>query len=124
MPVRTRVLLMRERCHGCAAGNPIRPTGRGMFRRCEAMPIEGHCLRPSAASRTLLCFAALASSACSALDARPLVDIDVIDRDTGEWLPGGACPRQRLIPATRAIAIRVRLTNTTGERLVVLSVDG
>ncbi|MFO1473649.1 MAG: hypothetical protein U1F20_03595 [Lysobacterales bacterium] len=74
---------------------------------------------------TLLVLAALASSACSPLDARPLVDIDVIDRDTGQWLPEAHARGSDWIPGDSGHRYSVRLTNTSGERvLVVLSVDG
>ena len=74
---------------------------------------------------TLLVLAALASSACSPLDARPLVDIDVIDRDTGQWLPEAHARGSDWIPGDPGHRYSVRLTNTSGERvLVVLSVDG
>ena len=74
---------------------------------------------------TLLVLAALATSACSSLDARPLVDIDVIDRDTGQWLPEVHARGSDWIPGDPGHRYAVRLTNTSGERvLVVLSVDG
>ncbi len=77
--------------------------------------------RPTA----LLLSALLATSACSSLSAQPLVDIDVIDRDSGEWLPEYRHRGQEWIPGTPGHRYSVRLTNTTGERvLVVLSVDG
>jgi hypothetical protein len=77
--------------------------------------------RPTA----LLLSALLATSACSSLSAQPLVDIDVIDRDTGEWLPEYRHRGQHWIPGDPGHRYSVRLTNTTGERvLVVLSVDG
>ena len=74
---------------------------------------------------TLLVLAALASRACSPLDARPLVDIDVIDRDTGQWLPEAHARGSDWLPGDSGHRYSVRLTNTSGERvLVVLSVDG
>lgn len=74
---------------------------------------------------TLLVLAALATSACNPLDARPLVDVDVIDRDTGQWLPEVHARGQDWIPGDPGHRYSVRLTNTTSERvLVVLSVDG
>jgi hypothetical protein len=77
--------------------------------------------RPTA----LLLSALLATSACTSLSAQPLVDIDVIDRDTGEWLPEYRHRGQQWIPGTPGHRYSVRLTNTTSERvLVVLSVDG
>lgn len=74
---------------------------------------------------TMLVLAALATSACGPLDARPLVDIDVIDRDTGQWLPATHARGQDWIPGDPGHRYSIRLTNTSGERvLVVLSVDG
>jgi len=74
---------------------------------------------------TILVLAALATSACNPLGARPLVDIDVIDRDTGQWLPEVRARGQDWIPGDPGHRYSVRLTNTSGERvLVVLSVDG
>ncbi len=78
-------------------------------------------LRPTA----LLLSALVAATACTPLSAQPLVDVDVIDRDTGEWLPEYRHRGRDLIPGTPGNRYSVRLTNTTGERvLVVLSVDG
>jgi len=77
--------------------------------------------------RTLaLIAAALATSAaCAPIAARPLVDIDVVDRDTGEWLPEYRHRGQTWIPGTPGHRYSLRLTNNTGERLlVVVSVDG
>jgi hypothetical protein len=74
---------------------------------------------------TLLAIAALATGACNPLDARPLVDITVIDRDTGQWLPATHARGSDWIPGDPGHRYSVRLANTTGERvLVVLSVDG
>ena len=78
-------------------------------------------LRPTA----LLFSALVAATACAPLSAQPLVDVDVIDRDTGEWLPEYRHRGRDWIPGTPGNRYSVRLTNTTGERvLVVLSVDG
>ena len=82
--------------------------------------------------RTLaLIAAALATSAACApayagpSSARPLVDIDVVDRDTGEWLPEYRHRGQTWIPGTPGHRYSLRLINNTGERLlVVVSVDG
>ncbi|TXH73225.1 MAG: hypothetical protein E6Q88_05490 [Lysobacteraceae bacterium] len=74
---------------------------------------------------TLLLSALIAATACSPLSAQPLVDIDVIDRDTGEWLPEYRHRGRDWIPGSPGHRYSVRMTNTTGERvLVVLSVDG
>jgi hypothetical protein len=88
----------------------------------EGMPTE-----EIAMSRflTTLAFAALATSACSSLDARPLVGIDVIDRDTGQWLPEAHARGSDWIPGDPGHRYAVRLSNNSPERvLVVLSVDG
>lgn len=69
--------------------------------------------------------AALASAACVPLQARPLVEMAVVDRDTGQWLDPVRHAGQRWIAGTPGHRYSVRLTNTTGRRvLVVLSVDG
>ena len=75
---------------------------------------------------TVLLLAALASvSACAPLSAQPLVDVDIVDRDTGEWLPEYRHRGRDWVPGVPGHRYSVRLTNTTGERvLVVLSVDG
>ena len=74
----------------------------------------------------LLLSAALATgAACTPADARPLVDISVIDRDAGQWLPEYRARGDHWIAGVPGHRYSVRLTNTTGERvLVVLSVDG
>ena len=78
-------------------------------------------------SRTALITAALcaALAACSPAQARPLVDIAVIDRDRGDWLPAMRHRGQDWIAGEPGHRYAVRLTNTSSERvLVVLSVDG
>lgn len=73
----------------------------------------------------LLAAAFATSVACAPISARPLVDIDVVDRDTGEWLPEYRHRGQTWIPGTPGHRYSLRLTNKTGERLlVVVSVDG
>ena len=71
---------------------------------------------------------ALATFACAAatpVAAQPLVRIDVVDRDAGRWLPGHRHRGDTWIDGTPGHRYGVRLTNTSGERvLVVLSVDG
>ena len=76
--------------------------------------------------RTLFALlAALAAAACVPLEARPLVEMAVVDRDTGQWLDPVRHAGQRWIAGTPGHRYSVRLTNTTGRRvLVVLSVDG
>ena len=74
---------------------------------------------------TLLLTALLATTASGTSFAQSLVDIDLIDRDTGQWLPEYRHRSQTWVPGVPGHRYSVRLTNTTGERvLVVLSVDG
>jgi hypothetical protein len=69
--------------------------------------------------------ALLALSICTPAVAQPLVRMDVVDRDTGQWLPGHRHRLEDWIAGTPGHRYAVRLTNTTGERvLVVLSIDG
>lgn len=78
-------------------------------------------LRPT----VLLLSALAATTACSSLSAQPLVDVDIVDRDTGEWLPEYRHRGRDWVPGVPGHRYSVRMTNTTGERvLVVLSVDG
>ena len=71
----------------------------------------------------LLALAALA--ACAPAGAQPLVRLDVVDRDSGQWLPEYRHRRDAWIAGMPGHRYAVRLTNTSGERvLVVLSVDG
>lgn len=64
-------------------------------------------------------------AACAPANAGPLVDIAVVDRDDGDWLPEYPYRGQHWIAGTPGHRYGVRLTNTSGERvLVVLSVDG
>ncbi len=79
-------------------------------------------LRPTV---LLLSAALIAATACSPLSAQPLVDVDIVDRDTGEWLPEYRHRGRDWVPGVPGHRYSVRMTNTTGERvLVVLSVDG
>ncbi|MBW8808681.1 MAG: hypothetical protein JF591_07565 [Lysobacter sp.] len=76
-------------------------------------------------SLVLLVGAALTASACTPSYARPLVDVAVVDRDSGDWLPSWPHRGQQWIAGTPGHRYSVRLTNTSGQRvLVVLSVDG
>lgn len=69
--------------------------------------------------------AATAATACQPASAGSLVDIDLVDRDTGQWLPEYPHRGRIYVPGEPGHRYAVRLTNTTGERvLVVLSVDG
>ena len=73
----------------------------------------------------LITLAALVSSACTTATARPLVDVSVVDRDSGQWLPKYPYRGDTWVAGTPDSRYSVRLANTTGERvLVVLSVDG
>ena len=78
----------------------------------------------------LLSAALLSTTAClpafgRSLVAAPIVDVDVIDRDTGQWLPEIPHRGDTWVAGTPGHRYAVRLTNTSGERvLVVLSVDG
>ncbi|MCL1634696.1 hypothetical protein M2650_08645 [Luteimonas sp. SX5] len=68
---------------------------------------------------------AAAATACQPASARSLVDIDLVDRDTGQWLPEYPHRGRIYVPGEPGHRYAVRLTNTSGERvLVVLSVDG
>lgn len=73
----------------------------------------------------LLTAALLSTTACLPAWGSSLVDVDVIDRDTGQWLPETRARGRTWVAGTPGHRYSVRLTNTTGERvLVVLSVDG
>ncbi len=75
--------------------------------------------------RLLLAIALTSATACAPLSARDLVGLDVVDRDTGQTLPEYGHRGQHWIAGVPGHRYSVRLTNTTGERvLVVLSVDG
>lgn len=64
-------------------------------------------------------------AACAPAHARPLVDVAVVDRDSGLWLQQYPHRGDLWVAGTPGHRYGVRLTNTTGERvLVVLSVDG
>jgi hypothetical protein len=71
---------------------------------------------------TALC---LALVACTSVQARPLVDVGVVDRDRGDWLGQMRHRGHDWIEGEPGHRYAVRLTNTTGGRvLVVLSIDG
>lgn len=72
---------------------------------------------------SLFCLAVLLHAAPG--EARGWVDMAVIDRDTGHTLPRVRHHREQWIAGTPGHRYRVRLTNRSDERvLVVLSVDG
>ena len=73
----------------------------------------------------LISLAMLMTGACSPLSASSLVDVSVVDRDTGEWLREYPHRGDTWVAGTPGNRYGVRLSNTSGERvLVVLSVDG
>jgi hypothetical protein len=75
--------------------------------------------------RLLFAIALTSAAACSPLSARDLVGFDIIDRDTGQVLPEYGQRGKDWVTGVPGHRYSVRLTNTTGERLlVVLSVDG
>ena len=72
-----------------------------------------------------LLLAALVFASCTAVHATPLVDLAVVDRDSGQWLPEVRHRGERWIVGTPGHRYGVHLTNASGERvLVVLSIDG
>ena len=80
---------------------------------------------PSLLRRGLLLLVALCATACAPLGAQPLVQLSVVDRDNGQWLPEYRHHGRHWIAGMPGHRYGVRLSNTTGERvLVVLSVDG
>ena len=75
--------------------------------------------------RPLLLAAVLSAAACLPVNAAPLVDLTVVDRDSGQWLTDVRHRGERWIAGIPGHRYGVRLSNTSGERvLVVLSVDG
>ena len=77
--------------------------------------------------RTLLCAALLAATAVVAAPARAgnLLDLAVVDRDTGSTLPTYSRHGKLYVAGTPGHRYAVRLTNRSGGRvLAVLSVDG
>lgn len=75
--------------------------------------------------RLMLVLALSSAAACAPLSARDIVELDVIDRDNGQWLPEYVHRGGGWIAGAPGHRYSVRLTNTTGQRvLVVLSVDG
>lgn len=89
------------------------------------MPRTSCTPRPAHLRGLALLAAALLPAACAPLQARGLVDIDLVDRDRGQPLPEFAHRGRLYVPGEAGQRYAVRLTNQTGERLlVVLSVDG
>ncbi|MDR1075729.1 MAG: hypothetical protein LBL59_05370 [Xanthomonadaceae bacterium] len=76
-------------------------------------------------SRFSLILAAALSTCSAAAAAGPLVDVALVDRDNGQWLPQYPHRGDTWVAGTPGHRYSVRLSNTTGQRvLVVLSVDG
>ena len=74
---------------------------------------------------TLLACAAILASGCMPASARSLITLDVVDRDTGQWLAPTRHRGDAWIAGVPGHRYAVRLTNSSRERvLVVLSVDG
>jgi len=75
--------------------------------------------------RTLLCAALLAAGLASTAHAGNLLDLAVIDRDTGQTLPTYSDAGRLYVAGTPGHRYSVRMVNRTGGRvLAVLSVDG
>jgi hypothetical protein len=73
----------------------------------------------------MLTAALAAASACGPLSAHPLVQLTVLDRDSGQWLPEYPYRGDHWVAGMPGHRYAVRLTNASDERvLVVLSVDG
>lgn len=75
--------------------------------------------------RTLLCAAVLALAAATPARAGNLLDLSIVDRDSGQTLPTYASGGKLYVAGTPGHRYSVRLTNRSGGRvLAVLSVDG
>ncbi len=75
--------------------------------------------------RTLLCTAILAMAVSTPVRAGQLLDLDVVDRDSGATMPTWRHDGKLYIAGKPGHRYAVRLTNRTGGRvLAVLSVDG
>jgi len=75
--------------------------------------------------RTLLCAAVLALATATPVRAGNLLDLAVVDRDSGQTLPTYASGGKLYVAGTPGHRYSVRLTNRSGGRvLAVLSVDG
>src|SRR6476661_9812649 len=128
MPVRTRVrgawaamktvfLFAGIRAGAQCNRRPPRCVGGNAPSPREAFPM----LRTTLLLGSLLATTLLASPQAHAA----LVDIDLVDRDTGQWLPETPFRGDTWVAGMPGHRYGVRLTNTSGERvLVVLSVDG
>src|SRR5689334_11294454 len=87
MPVRTRVdAIVENTVETRAVYRRATPPAR-LARLQQRLPTEKRAM-PSLLQRGLLLAAALfASTACAPLGAQPLVQMAVVDRDSGQWLP-------------------------------------
>jgi hypothetical protein len=75
--------------------------------------------------RTLLCAAVLALAVAAPARAGNLIDLAVVDRDSGQTLPTYTSGGKLYVAGTPGHRYSVRLTNRSGSRvLAVLSVDG
>lgn len=75
--------------------------------------------------RALICSALLALIVSSPAHAGNLLDLSVVDRDTGATLPTYSRDGKLYVPGTPGHRYAVRLSNRTGGRvLAILSVDG
>lgn len=92
----------------------------------RSQPLRKPGFRESLSTRlAALVLGLLAATACTPLLARPLVQIDVVDRDTGQQLPEYGHRGRTWVAGAPGHRYSVRLTNSSSERvLVVLSVDG
>lgn len=74
---------------------------------------------------TLLSAALLSAAACLPARAASPVRLEIVDRDTGEWLSQHRHRGDTWVAGTPGRPYAVRITNDSGQRvLVVLSVDG
>lgn len=92
----------------------------------RSRPLRKPGFRESLSTRfAALALGLLAATACTPLLARPLVQVDVVDRDTGQQLPEYGHRGRTWVAGVPGHRYSVRLTNSSSERvLVVLSVDG
>jgi hypothetical protein len=74
---------------------------------------------------TSLILATLCALSATACAAQPMVDLSIVDRDTGATLPTYSHYGKRYVPGEPGHRYSLHMYNHTGERvLVVLSVDG
>lgn len=72
-----------------------------------------------------LMLASMCALSATACEARPLVDLSVVDRDSGSTLPTYSQYGRRYVPGEPGHRYALRMSNHTSQRvLVVLSVDG